>query len=173
MRSIKDKIVIGRFENKNIIPIDSTSLELCTKWRFKYDKDLVEGDESTYSEEEQEEHEEEEEQEEQEEQEEHEEEEEQEEHEEEEEQEEHEEGEEQEEHEEEEEEEQEIKNNYNTIINSIKSTSDDTIKLILSLSDKVKKYEKEIRDLKKDLKDTKENYNKTSKKLESIKKALF
>ena len=35
LRSIKDKVVIGRFENKNIIPIDSKSLELCAKWQFK------------------------------------------------------------------------------------------------------------------------------------------
>jgi hypothetical protein len=41
-KSSKDKVVIGRYFEKEIIPLDDLCLELCSKWKFKYDKDLVE-----------------------------------------------------------------------------------------------------------------------------------
>jgi len=41
-KSLKDKVVIGRYFEKEIIPLDDLCLELCSKWKFKYDKDLVE-----------------------------------------------------------------------------------------------------------------------------------
>jgi len=44
-KSSKDKVVIGRYFEKEIIPLDDLCLELCSKWKFKYDKDLVEEDE--------------------------------------------------------------------------------------------------------------------------------
>ena len=43
-KSLKDKVVIGRYFEKEIIPLDDLCLELCSKWKFKYDKDLVEED---------------------------------------------------------------------------------------------------------------------------------
>lgn len=45
-KSSEEKVVIGRFEDGELIPLDETSLELCSKWKFKYDKDLVEEDEN-------------------------------------------------------------------------------------------------------------------------------
>lgn len=44
-KSSKDKVVIGRYSEKEIIPLDDVCLELCSKWKFKYDKDLVEVEE--------------------------------------------------------------------------------------------------------------------------------
>ena len=41
-KSSKDKVVIGRYLEKEIIPLDDLCLELCSKWKFKYDKTLVE-----------------------------------------------------------------------------------------------------------------------------------
>ena len=40
-KSSKDKVVIGRYENDELISLDDECLELCAKWKFKYDKDLV------------------------------------------------------------------------------------------------------------------------------------
>jgi hypothetical protein len=51
-KSLKDKVVIGRYFEKEIIPLDDLCLELCSKWKFKYDKDLVEEDEEEEEEEE-------------------------------------------------------------------------------------------------------------------------
>jgi hypothetical protein len=45
-KSSEEKVVIGRYEDGELIPLDETSLELCSKWKFKYDKDLVEEDEN-------------------------------------------------------------------------------------------------------------------------------
>lgn len=40
-KSSKDKVVIGRYENDELISLDDECLELCAIWKFKYDKDLV------------------------------------------------------------------------------------------------------------------------------------
>jgi ABC-type Zn2+ transport system substrate-binding protein/surface adhesin len=45
-RSQKDKVVIGRFEDNEVISLVSSDIDLCRKWKFKYDKDLVEQDEN-------------------------------------------------------------------------------------------------------------------------------
>jgi len=44
-KSSKDKVVIGRYENQELISLDDECLDLCAKWKFKYDKDLVQEDE--------------------------------------------------------------------------------------------------------------------------------
>jgi hypothetical protein len=44
-KSSKDKVVIGRYENDELISLDDECLELCAKWKFKYDKDLVQEEE--------------------------------------------------------------------------------------------------------------------------------
>ena len=54
-KSSKEKLVIGRLDNKNFIPLDDEALDLCIKWKFKYDNSLVdeedgEGDEEGESE---------------------------------------------------------------------------------------------------------------------------
>ena len=39
-KSDKDKLVIGRYENNTFIPLDEKTIELCVKWKFKYDETL-------------------------------------------------------------------------------------------------------------------------------------
>ena len=41
-KSSNEKVVIGRLEEGELISLDEVTLDLCTTWRFKYDKDLVE-----------------------------------------------------------------------------------------------------------------------------------
>ena len=41
-KSSNEKVVIGRLEEGELISLDEVALDLCTTWRFKYDKDLVE-----------------------------------------------------------------------------------------------------------------------------------
>ena len=53
-KSSKDKVVIGRYFEKEIIPLDELCLELCSKWKFKYDKTLVEEEDEDDEEEEEE-----------------------------------------------------------------------------------------------------------------------
>lgn len=46
-RSQKDKVVIGKYEDGEILTLDNSMVELCEKWNFKYDQDLlVEEDEN-------------------------------------------------------------------------------------------------------------------------------
>ena len=40
-KSATEKLVIGRCENDKLIPLDDVSLDLCNKWKFKYDNSLV------------------------------------------------------------------------------------------------------------------------------------
>ena len=44
-RSQKDKVVIGKYEEGEIISLDSSMIELCKKWSFKYDEELLVDDE--------------------------------------------------------------------------------------------------------------------------------
>lgn len=37
----KDKVVIGRFENNELIPLDKQCVELCEQYKFKYDETLI------------------------------------------------------------------------------------------------------------------------------------
>jgi flagellar biosynthesis GTPase FlhF len=60
-KSVGEKVVIGRFENDTIIPLDEKSLELCEEYKFKYDASLIKNDEDDDDEEEADEEEEEEE----------------------------------------------------------------------------------------------------------------
>ena len=48
-KSSKEKMVIGRYEDGELIPLDEETLDLCTKWKFKYDSSLVEEEEETES----------------------------------------------------------------------------------------------------------------------------
>ena len=41
-KSSKEKLVIGKFENGEIRPLDDEILELCAQWKFRYDTSLVE-----------------------------------------------------------------------------------------------------------------------------------
>lgn len=41
-KSPKEKVVIGRYTDDVFVSLDEKALDLCTKWKFKYDKDLVE-----------------------------------------------------------------------------------------------------------------------------------
>jgi hypothetical protein len=41
-KSAEEKVVIGRYTDDELIPIDSEALSLCEEWGFKYDKSLVE-----------------------------------------------------------------------------------------------------------------------------------
>ena len=51
-RSQKDKVVIGKYEDGEILTLDNSMVELCEKWNFKYDQDLlVEEDENEENEE--------------------------------------------------------------------------------------------------------------------------
>ena len=55
-KSTTDKVVIGRYEDGSLISLDEKALKLCEKWKFKYDKELVdENDEEEEEEEEEEE----------------------------------------------------------------------------------------------------------------------
>ena len=44
-KSKKERKVIGRYVDGEMIPLDDESLQLCVKWRFKYDESLVEEEE--------------------------------------------------------------------------------------------------------------------------------
>ena len=44
-KSSKEKLVIGRLDNKDFIPLDDEALDLCIKWKFKYDNSLVDDEE--------------------------------------------------------------------------------------------------------------------------------
>lgn len=52
IKSAKEKIVIGRIDGDEFVPLDETALELCEKWNFKYDESLVEETDASDSEEE-------------------------------------------------------------------------------------------------------------------------
>lgn len=41
-KSSTEKLVIGRFKDGEVIPLDDEALDLCTQWKFKYDTSLVE-----------------------------------------------------------------------------------------------------------------------------------
>jgi len=43
-KSQNEKIVIGTYDGK-FVPLDQTAVELCEKWKFKYDKSLLEEEE--------------------------------------------------------------------------------------------------------------------------------
>ena len=43
-KSAEEKVVIGRYTDDELIPLDSEALSLCEEWGFKYDKSLVEED---------------------------------------------------------------------------------------------------------------------------------
>jgi hypothetical protein len=51
-KSAKEKLVIGRFEDGELIPLDEEALDLCTKWKMKYDTSLVDEEEVSESDEE-------------------------------------------------------------------------------------------------------------------------
>lgn len=44
-KSLNERIVIGRYVDEQIIPLDETALELCEKWNFKPDESLLASDE--------------------------------------------------------------------------------------------------------------------------------
>jgi hypothetical protein len=48
-KSPKEKLVIGRFQNGDVIPLDEEALDLCVQWKFKYDTSLVDEEEVTES----------------------------------------------------------------------------------------------------------------------------
>lgn len=50
-KSSKEKLVIGRFQDGDFIPLDDEALDLCVQWKFKYDTSLVEEEEITDSDE--------------------------------------------------------------------------------------------------------------------------
>jgi hypothetical protein len=41
-KSSEEKLVIGRLENGQVIPLDDIAVELCEEWKFKYDETLLE-----------------------------------------------------------------------------------------------------------------------------------
>ncbi len=45
LRSVKDKVVIGRLENESVITLDKICVDLCEKWNLKYDEELLKKDE--------------------------------------------------------------------------------------------------------------------------------
>ena len=51
-KSAEEKVVIGRYTDDELIPLDSEALSLCEEWGFKYDKSLVEEDQPPEEEEE-------------------------------------------------------------------------------------------------------------------------
>ena len=51
-KSAEEKVVIGRYTDDELIPLDSEALSLCEEWGFKYDKSLVEEDQPPRNEEE-------------------------------------------------------------------------------------------------------------------------
>jgi hypothetical protein len=42
LRSQKEKVVIGKFKNGEIIPLNRDDIGVCEKWNFKYDEELIE-----------------------------------------------------------------------------------------------------------------------------------
>ena len=52
-KSAEEKVVIGRYTDDELIPLDSEALSLCEEWGFKYDKSLVEEDQPDEEEEDQ------------------------------------------------------------------------------------------------------------------------
>ena len=44
LQSSKERIVIGRYVDNEIIPLNDESIELCDKWNFKYDKTFLKSD---------------------------------------------------------------------------------------------------------------------------------
>jgi hypothetical protein len=44
-KSAKDRIVIGRYENSEIVSLDKKTVELCETWKFNYDKTIISEDE--------------------------------------------------------------------------------------------------------------------------------
>ena len=46
-KSSKEKLVIGRFHDGELIPLDDEALDLCVQWKFKYDSSLVDEEEVT------------------------------------------------------------------------------------------------------------------------------
>ena len=50
-KSKNDKVVIGRYENDQLIPLDEKALDLCSEWRLKYDSSLIEEEEEESGEE--------------------------------------------------------------------------------------------------------------------------
>jgi hypothetical protein len=44
LRSVKDKVVIGRLENESVITLDKICVDLCGKWNLKYDTELLKDD---------------------------------------------------------------------------------------------------------------------------------
>ena len=50
-KSSSEKLVIGRFQDGEVIPLDDEALDLCVQWKFKYDTSLVEEEEVTDSDE--------------------------------------------------------------------------------------------------------------------------
>jgi hypothetical protein len=59
-KSAAEKVVVGRYDNEEIIPLDDECISLCEEWGFKYDTDLVEKEEQEEDKEDEEEKEEEE-----------------------------------------------------------------------------------------------------------------
>jgi hypothetical protein len=49
-KSQKDRLVIGRYVDDKIIPLDEEALSLCETWKFKPDESLFDGDEEEESE---------------------------------------------------------------------------------------------------------------------------
>ena len=50
-KSSNEKLVIGRFKDGEVIPLDDEALDLCVQWKFKYDTSLVDEEEVTDSDE--------------------------------------------------------------------------------------------------------------------------
>jgi hypothetical protein len=50
-KSSHEKLVIGRLQDGEIIPLDEEALDLCVQWKFKYDTSLVDEEEVTDSDE--------------------------------------------------------------------------------------------------------------------------
>ena len=46
-KSVNEKVVIGRIENDEIIPLDESCIKLCDDWGLSYDDSLVEQTSST------------------------------------------------------------------------------------------------------------------------------
>jgi hypothetical protein len=44
LQSSKERIVIGRYVDNEILPLNDESIELCDKWNFKYDKTFLKSD---------------------------------------------------------------------------------------------------------------------------------
>jgi hypothetical protein len=52
-KSPEEKLVIGRLENGQVLPLDDVAIELCEEWKFKYDETLLEPTEQEQSDQEQ------------------------------------------------------------------------------------------------------------------------